>query len=89
MQTSNRKNLIGLTIFLAIFPVVVMNVETIGHYLDIMIFVGIYCLINMGLSLLMGYAGQISLGHAAFFGLGAYTSGSSCCIRCGSPVTET
>jgi branched-chain amino acid transport system permease protein len=55
-----------------------MNVRAIGHYLDIMIFVGIYCLINMGLSLLMGYAGQISLGHAAFFGLGAYTSGILC-----------
>ena len=78
MPTSNRKYLIGLTIFLAIFPVVVMNVEAIGHYLDVMIFVGIYCLINMGLSLLMGYAGQISLGHAAFFGLGAYTSGILC-----------
>jgi len=32
-------------------------------------------MITMGLSLLMGYAGQISLGHAAFFGLGAYSSG--------------
>jgi branched-chain amino acid transport system permease protein len=32
-------------------------------------------LITVGLNLLMGYAGQISLGHAAFFGLGAYTSG--------------
>jgi branched-chain amino acid transport system permease protein len=29
----------------------------------------------MGLSLLMGYAGQISLGHAAFLGIGAYASG--------------
>ena len=27
-----------------------------------------------GLSLLMGYAGQISLGHAAFFGIGAYSA---------------
>jgi branched-chain amino acid transport system permease protein len=78
MQVSNRKYLLGLTIFLALFPVVAMNVTAIGHYLDIMIFVGIYCLINMGLSLLMGYAGQISLGHAAFFGLGAYTSGILC-----------
>jgi branched-chain amino acid transport system permease protein len=78
MQKSNQKNILGLTLFLAIFPVVVMNVEPIGHYLDVMIFVGIYCLINMGLSLLMGYAGQISLGHAAFFGLGAYTSGILC-----------
>jgi branched-chain amino acid transport system permease protein len=29
----------------------------------------------VGLNLLTGYAGQISLGHAAFFGLGAYTTG--------------
>ncbi len=78
MQTSNRKSLLGLTLFLVIFPLLVRNVGAIGHYLDIMIFVGIYCLINMGLSLLMGYAGQISLGHAAFFGLGAYASGILC-----------
>jgi len=78
MQSSNRKALLGLTLFLILFPVVAMNVTAIGHYLDIMIFVGIYSLINMGLSLLMGYAGQISLGHAAFFGLGAYTSGILC-----------
>ncbi|MCX6999068.1 MAG: branched-chain amino acid ABC transporter permease [Candidatus Sumerlaeota bacterium] len=44
------------------------------YYLGVLIQVGYYSLICMGLSLLMGYAGQISLGHAAFFGLGAYTS---------------
>ncbi|MBF0455316.1 MAG: branched-chain amino acid ABC transporter permease [Magnetococcales bacterium] len=32
-------------------------------------------LIAVGLNLLMGYTGQISLGHAAFFGIGAYSSG--------------
>ena len=31
-------------------------------------------ILAVGLNLLMGYAGQISLGHAAFFGMGAYTS---------------
>lgn len=31
-----------------------------------------YALVVLGLSLLMGYAGQISLGHAAFFALGGY-----------------
>jgi branched-chain amino acid transport system permease protein len=45
------------------------------YYISILIFMGINGLITMGLSLLMGYAGQISLGHAAFFGLGAYSSG--------------
>jgi branched-chain amino acid transport system permease protein len=33
-----------------------------------------YTLVVVGLSLLMGYAGQISLGHAGFFAIGGYTS---------------
>ena len=33
-----------------------------------------YCLVVIGLCLLMGYAGQISLGHAAFFAIGGYTT---------------
>ena len=33
-----------------------------------------YTLVAIGLSLLMGYAGQISLGHAGFFAIGGYTS---------------
>ena len=36
--------------------------------------VGLHAILAVGLNLLMGYAGQISLGHAAFFGLGAYCS---------------
>jgi branched-chain amino acid transport system permease protein len=43
--------------------------------MDVMVFVGIYSILTIGLCLLMGYAGQISLGHASFFGLGAYISG--------------
>jgi branched-chain amino acid transport system permease protein len=78
MDRQSRNRLLGLILFLTIFPVLVMNVPAIGHYLDVMIFIGIYSLINIGLSLLMGYAGQISLGHAAFFGLGAYASGILC-----------
>ena len=35
-----------------------------------------YTLVAAGLSLLMGYAGQISLGHAAFFAIGGYASAS-------------
>jgi len=43
--------------------------------MDVMVFAGIYSILTIGLCLLMGYAGQISLGHASFFGLGAYISG--------------
>ncbi|HEX6385252.1 MAG TPA: branched-chain amino acid ABC transporter permease, partial [Anaerolineae bacterium] len=36
--------------------------------------VGEFTMLTVGLSLLMGYAGQISLGQATFFGIGAYTT---------------
>jgi branched-chain amino acid transport system permease protein len=36
---------------------------------------GLNVIVAIGLNLLIGYAGQISLGHAAFFGMGAYLSG--------------
>lgn len=41
---------------------------------DTLIRIGIFTIVVVGLNLLMGYAGQISLGHAAFYGLGAYIS---------------
>lgn len=34
----------------------------------------IYCIVAMGFNILLGYAGQISLGHAVFMGMGAYIS---------------
>jgi branched-chain amino acid transport system permease protein len=37
--------------------------------------VGFHVILAVALNLLIGYAGQISLGHAAFFGMGAYSSG--------------
>ena len=67
--------LLGLGIALALFPAFALNVTAIRHYVDIMVFVGIFSLVTIGLSLLMGYAGQVSLGQAAFFGMGAYASG--------------
>jgi branched-chain amino acid transport system permease protein len=61
--------LVGL--LLALVPLVVSS----RYYLSLLIFIGIHTLLAVGLNLLMGYAGQISLGHAAFYGIGAYTSG--------------
>jgi len=42
------------------------------YYLQVLTFIGINTLLALGLNMLMGYAGQISLGHAAFYGIGAY-----------------
>ena len=43
------------------------------YYLSQFTFVCIYALIGVGLMLLTGYTGQVSLGHAAFLAVGAYT----------------
>lgn len=42
-----------------------------------------FAIVIMGLTLFIGYTGQISLGHAAFFGLGAYLSGMM--VKAGVP----
>ena len=44
------------------------------YLISILIFIGIYAIASLGLGVLIGYAGQLSLGHNAFYGLGAYTS---------------
>jgi branched-chain amino acid transport system permease protein len=45
-----------------------------AYHLQLLTFIGINTLLALGLNMLMGYAGQISLGHAAFYGIGAYTT---------------
>jgi branched-chain amino acid transport system permease protein len=43
--------------------------------LSIYILAGLAAMVTVGLSLLMGHAGQISLGQASFYAIGAYTAG--------------
>jgi branched-chain amino acid transport system permease protein len=44
------------------------------YLLHILITTGIFTIAAMSLNLLLGYTGQLSLGHVAFFGIGAYVS---------------
>ena len=65
----------GLTVWLltaaiVLFPLVDDNPYTLG----LTNLIAINTIVVLGLNLFIGYAGQISLGHAAFFGLGAYGS---------------
>ncbi|MCD6560530.1 MAG: branched-chain amino acid ABC transporter permease [Deltaproteobacteria bacterium] len=56
-------------IILGLLPLLFDNI--LFHH--IMVIAGIYAIAALGLSLFMGYAGQISIGHSAFFGIGGYS----------------
>ncbi len=45
-----------------------------AYVITIATLIVIYAIVVCGLNVIVGYAGQISLGHAAFFGIGAYTA---------------
>jgi branched-chain amino acid transport system permease protein len=67
----NFVTLFVVAILLALLPRVLQN----NYQVSILIFIGLNTILTLGLSLLMGYAGQISLGHAVFYGLGGYGAG--------------
>ena len=44
------------------------------YYIDVFTMLGVYVILGVSMNLLIGYSGQISLGMAGFYGIGAYTS---------------
>ena len=64
---------IAAPVVAALIVAVLPFVVTDRFLLKVFTFVGLNVLVVTGLALLFGYAGQVSLGHAAFVGLGAYT----------------
>ena len=64
---------LGLSLVIAVLlalPFILPN----SYYMDLAIRMAINAIIVIGLNLLIGFAGQISLGHAGFLGIGAYAS---------------
>ena len=77
---------VAILIFLIAFPFIdaALGLNLLGALLPI----GIYALLAMGLNIVVGYAGLLDLGYAAFFAIGAYTVGfltspSSVFVRAG------
>ncbi|MBU2646361.1 branched-chain amino acid ABC transporter permease [bacterium] len=61
--------LVGIFVLLVIIPL-----TGSAYTLYLLNTIGIYAIAAIGLNLLIGYTGQISMGHGAFFGVGAYTA---------------
>ena len=61
-----------LALWLALLLTVPLWIDQ--YFLHVLITTGIMIIAAMSLNLLLGYTGQLSLGHVAFFGIGAYAS---------------
>ena len=61
----------ALVAALALFPVAVHN----PYYIHLVETIMIYAIVLFGLDIVVGYTGQVSLGHSGLFGIGAYTAG--------------
>ena len=70
---------IGILLLFAVVPFI-----SSAYFLYILNTIGIYAIAAVGLNLLIGFTGQISLGHGAFFGVGAY-AGAILATRLGFP----
>jgi branched-chain amino acid transport system permease protein len=56
------------------FLILIPHIIRSEYYQHLLIISGIYILLALGLNLIIGYTGQVSLAHAAFYGIGAYTA---------------
>ncbi|GAX89275.1 branched-chain amino acid ABC transporter permease [Effusibacillus lacus] len=65
-----RKDLLAYLLIVVLFPFLLSD----DYYHSVGVIVGLHAIVAIGLGLVMGLAGQISLGQAGFWGIGAYTS---------------
>ncbi|MHB8354205.1 MAG: branched-chain amino acid ABC transporter ATP-binding protein/permease [Burkholderiales bacterium] len=56
---------------LAIIPLLIHN----EYYIHQVVLIAIYAVLLFGLDIVVGYTGEVSLAHAALFGIGAYAAG--------------
>jgi branched-chain amino acid transport system permease protein len=70
MGKKNKTCLLFYALAIGLLPLILTN----SYHLMVLNIAALNIIVVIGLTLLLGYAGQISLGHAAFFGLGAYLS---------------
>jgi branched-chain amino acid transport system permease protein len=74
-MTPRQKQLLGFVSFAAFVVFVLVLPSFMGSFrAQQLAYVGIYLIALLGLNILTGYTGQISLGHGAFMAIGGYTT---------------
>jgi branched-chain amino acid transport system permease protein len=75
MKTLRRVGLLALLVFVLVFPVLLSPNNAVT---DIAVYTLIFAVGATGWNIFSGYTGYISVGHAVYFGVGAYTMGLAC-----------
>jgi branched-chain amino acid transport system permease protein len=70
----NRGSRAILTAAGAVLLLVLPHLFSLDYYLHMFVMAGIYAVLALSLGLIIGFTGQVSLCHAAFYGIGAYGS---------------
>ncbi len=70
----NRSQRFIAVILVAAITFLIPSVVKSGYWLGVFNLLLIYIILGLGLNLIAGYTGLLSFGHAAFYGLGAYTT---------------
>jgi len=70
----NKAIKIGIISAVAAILLVLPHLFTMDYYLHIFVMSEIYAVLALSLALIVGFSGQVSMGHAAFYGIGAYVS---------------
>ena len=71
----NKKHLLSFLVLVAVLAMIPLAVDN-PYYLHLIETILIYAVLLLGLDIVVGYTGQVSLGHAGLFGIGAYVVGT-------------
>jgi len=71
LSSNGRFGWVAVAAF-ALFPIIARNND---YFLDVAFFFGIYVILGLSLNIVLGEVGLFDFGHAAFYAIGAYTTG--------------
>jgi len=78
MVKLGKSTIIKVAVAILLAAVIPLFFRSNRYLLDVFINLGIFVILGSSLNLMLGFTGQISMGQAAFFGLGAYTATLLC-----------
>lgn len=87
MVSAKNKGLVAFAVVLVVLQLLT-SLSGRDYYFTQLTMALYGCLVIGGLCLLMGYAGQISLGHAGFFAIGGYTSATLTTINLSAALAQ-